>query len=176
MKQTERERVYLVKYLPNNLNQFKPIEIQVGDFFDSNAIDALKIRQKGNDYHLIKKEANSAQERVEHVIHIKEGEFKTLIGSTVQSHKKLRYLFPLNNLICELDIYKDKLSGYVRAEVEFDSEEEMNNFIPPEWFAEEITNINHEIHENLGTVTFDEMKERYRLRGIILDKVLLVNK
>ncbi|MFA6306684.1 MAG: hypothetical protein WCV70_03630 [Patescibacteria group bacterium] len=172
MKQTERERVYLVKYLPNNLNQFKPIEIQIGDFFDSNAVDALKIRQKGNDYHLIKKEDNSAQERIEHVIHIKEGEFKALIGATVQSHKKLRYLLPLNNLICELDIYKEKLSGYVRVEVEFDNDEDMLNFIPPEWFGGEITEINHEIHENLGVVTFAEMKERYRRRGIILEKVL----
>jgi len=165
----------LVKYLPNNLNQFKPTEIQVGDFFNSNAIDALKIRQKGDNYHLIKKEASSAQERIEHIIHIKEGEFKTLIGATIQSHKKVRYLFPLNNLMCELDIYKDKLNGYVRAEVEFNSEEEMNNFIPPEWFAEEITDINHEIHEDLGVVTFDQMKERYRQRGIALDKVLFKN-
>lgn len=172
MKNTERERVYLVKYLPDNINQFKPIEIQVGDFFDSNAIDALKIRQKGNEYHLIKKEANSVQERIEHVIHIKEGEFKVLIGAMIQSHKKIRYLLPLNNLTCELDIYKDKLSGYARVEVEFDNDEEMHNFIPPEWFAEEITDINHEIHENLGIVTFDEIKERYRQRGVTLNKVL----
>ena len=157
--------------MPDNLNQFKPIEIQVGDFFDSNAVDALKIRQKGSDYHLIKKEANSAQERIEHVIHIKEGEFRTLIGATVQSHKKIRYLLPLNNSICELDIYKDKLDGYVRVEVEFENDEDMLNFTPPEWFAEEITDINHEIHENLGIVTFEEMKERYLKKGIALKKI-----
>jgi CYTH domain-containing protein len=176
MKQTERERVYLVKYLPDNLDQLKPIEIQVGDFFDSNAVDALKIRQKGNDYHLIKKEANSAQERVEHIIYIKEGEFKALIGATIQSHKKVRYLLPFNNLMCELDVYKDKLDGYVRVEVEFDNNEDMLNFMPPEWFGAEITEINHEIHENLGLVTFNEMKERYRQREIVLEKVLLKNK
>lgn len=45
--------------------------IQVGDFYNSNAIDALKVRQKENNYELIKKERNSNYERIEHIINIK---------------------------------------------------------------------------------------------------------
>lgn len=168
MKQTERERVFLVKNLPADLNQYQPITIQVGDFFDSNSSDALKIRRKGDHCHLIKKHTNSALERIEHVIDIKPGEFDALIKATIQSHKKLRYFYPLGKYTCELDCYQDRLNGYVRVEVEFETEQELIDFTPPDWFGDEITEINHEIHEDLGIVTFDEMNERYAKHGLTL--------
>jgi adenylate cyclase len=176
MKQTERERVFLVKKLPIDISNYSPIPISVGDFFDSNSSDALKIRQKGDNFHLIKKETNSSHERIEHVINIKKGEFDALTKCTVQFHRKNRYLYPYGKYICEIDYYLDRLDGYVRVEVEFDNDEDMFNFTPPEWFADEITEINHEIHENLGIVAFAEMKERYAQRGITLNKILLPNK
>ena len=176
MKQTERERVFLVKELPSDINKYKPIPISVGDFFESNSTDALKIKQKGDDYYLIKKETNTAHEREEHIINIKEGEFNALIKCAVQFHRKNRYIYPCGKHSCEIDYYLDRLDGYARAEVEFDNNEDMFNFTPPEWFGSEITEINHEIHENLGKVTFGELKERYRQRGITLNKVLFVNK
>jgi len=176
MKQTERERVFLVKELPIDINKFAPTLISVGDFFESNSADALKIKQKGGNYYLIKKETNTAHERVEHIINIKEGEFTALIKCAVQFHRKNRYAYPYGKYLCEIDCYLDRLDGYIRVEVEFNNDKEMFNFIPPEWFGSEITEINHEIHENLGKVTFDEMKERYCRRGIILNKVLTANK
>lgn len=174
MKQTERERVFLVKELPFDLNKYVSTPISVGDFFDSNSSDALKIRQKGNNYHLIKKETNSTQERVEHVIDIKEDEFNILFKCTIQSHRKNRYIYPYDKYMCEIDYYLDRLDGYVRVEVEFDNDEDMLNFTAPKWFSSEITEINHEIHENLGIITFNEIKERYNKRGIILNKILLI--
>jgi len=172
MKQLERERVFLVEKLPTDINEYISIPISVGDFFESNDSDALKIRQKGDNYHLIKKETNSAHERVEHVINIKKGEFDALMKCAIQSHRKNRYMYPCDKHICEIDYYLDKLDGYARVEVEFDNNEDMFNFLPLKWFGSEITEINHEIHENLGVVTFDDMKERYHQRGIILNKVL----
>lgn len=176
MKQTERERVFLVKELPADIGKYIPTPISVGDFFESNSSDALKIRQKGDNYHLIKKETNTAHERVEHIINIKEGEFNVLIKCTVQSHRKNRYIYPYGKYMCEIDYYLDRLDGYVRAEVEFNNDEDMLNFTPPEWFGDEITEINHEIHENLGEVAFEEMKEKYRQRGIVLNKIPQVSK
>ncbi|MDP2736386.1 MAG: hypothetical protein Q8O59_01220 [bacterium] len=172
MKQTERERVFLIKELPVDINKYKPIPVSVGDFFESNSRDALKIKQKGDKYYLIKKETNTAQERVEHIINIKQGEFNVLVKCAAQLHRKNRYIYPYKNYECEVDCYLDRLDGYVRVEVEFDNDEDMLNFTPPEWFGAEITEINHEIHEDLGKVTFDEMKERYRQRGITLERVL----
>jgi CYTH domain-containing protein len=112
---------------------------------------------------------------VEHIIDIKEGEFNALVKCAVQFHRKNRYIYQYDKFICEIDYYLDRLDGYARAEVEFDNDEDMHNFIPPEWFGPEITEINHEIHENLGLVTFVEMKERYRQRGISMEKVSLTN-
>lgn len=172
MEQIEIEKVYLLKKLPPDLRKYQSTVIQVGDFYDSNAIDALKVRQKGDYYELIKKEKNSNHERIEHTIAIKKGEFNILIKATMQNHKKKRYFYPLGNNICEIDLYQNKLLGYVRAEVEFENEEKMKMFNPPDWFTEEITDINHEIHEDLGIVTFEEMKERYNKKGIKLNSII----
>ena len=172
MKQIEIEKVFLLKKLPPDLHKHQPTIIQVGDFYDSNAIDALKVRQKGNYYELIKKERNSNHERIEHIIVIKKGEFDVLINTTIQNHKKERYFYSLGDNICEIDIYQGKLLGYVRAEVEFKNEEKMKKFNPPDWFAEEITDINHEIHEDLGIVTCEEMKKRYNKKGIKLMPII----
>ncbi len=171
MQNIERERVFLVKKLPTAITSCIPTQIKVGDFFDSNSTDALKIRQKGDNYHLIKKETTSAQERLEHVINIKKGEFDILFNCTKQSHSKNRYILQVDKYEYEIDYYLGRLDGYVRVEVEFKNDKDMNSFNPPEWFGDEITEINHEIHENLGLVTFNEMIERYNKRGIILKKI-----
>ena len=172
MKQIEIEKVFLLKKLPSDLRKYQPTIIQIGDFYDSNTIDALKVRKKGNYYELIKKEKNSNHERIEHIVIIKKKEFDILIKTTIQNHKKERYFYPLGDNICEIDIYQNRLLGYVRAEVEFKNEKEMKKFNPPDWFAEEITDINHEIHEDLGIVTFKEMKERYNKKDIKLVSII----
>ena len=53
---------------------------------------------------------------------------------------KSRYKIPIeNNLTAELDIFKGDLDSLKLVEVEFGSVEEANNFIPPEWFGEDVT-------------------------------------
>lgn len=172
MIEIEIEKVYLAKFLPDDLYKYTPISIMVGDFYDSNSVDALKIRRKGDKYEIIKKEKISECERKESFIEIKKGEFDILFTATVQNHRKERYLYPLDEKhICEVDVYKDKLEGYVRLEVEFKDKDDSNSFVAPEWFGPEITSINHTIHEDLGLVTFKEMEERLRKEGINLKKV-----
>ena len=53
---------------------------------------------------------------------------------------KTRYLIPLNDkLTIELDIFSGELAGLLLAEVEFETEEAANQFVPPEWFGEDVT-------------------------------------
>ncbi|MBW2967850.1 adenylate cyclase [Candidatus Woesearchaeota archaeon] len=170
MRHTERERVFLVRGLPD-LSTLEPVLIRVGDFHDSNSIDALKIKQKGNRYLLVKKEGDSVEKRSEHQIPIKQGEFEILWPATVQNHEKLRYIIPYGPHSIELDIYKGKLEGYVRAEVEFASEDELKSFIPPPWFGPEITHLNHAIHADLGIVTFEDMEKRFKEKDIVLERL-----
>ena len=39
----------------------------------------------------------------------------------------------------ELDVFEGALAPLVLAEVEFETEEEANTFVPPEWFGEDVT-------------------------------------
>ena len=171
MKSQEYERVFLVESLPRGLASHKKIDIQVGDFYESNAVDALKIRRKGEACELIKKEGTLSKGRTEHVISIKRGEFDILFKATTQNHGKVRYFYPVGEYVAEIDLYKGKLDGYVRVEVEFPDAKSMKKFAPPDWFGAEITRYNHDIHENLGVITYNDMKERLRSKKITLARV-----
>jgi CYTH domain-containing protein len=171
MEEREIERTFLVNNLPANIAEVKNHVIKVGDFFDSNTIDALKIKQKGNKYFLIKKVGKNGFDRIEHAIEIKKGEFDVLWKVTLQNHQKVRYFYPLGKYLCEIDCYKDRLDGYVRVEVEFPNEEQANKFVAPDWFGEEITEHNHDIHEDLGIISFSDMEQRFREKNIQLKKL-----
>lgn len=168
MKNKEIERVFLIKYLPKDIEKYDPIFIKVGDFYKPTRIDALMIRQKGNQYELIKKEGTSLLNRTEHTISINKHEFHVLWQVVQRSHEKKRIFYPIGNLIGELDIYQGKLLNYVRIEVEFKDENEASNFVVPDWFGEEITLFNHEIHKDLGIISFDDLKRRFKEKNIDL--------
>lgn len=179
MKQIEIERVFLIKQLPLDIDKYKPVVMDTGDFYDSNKmgdvrVDHLTARRKDNNYEIRKKEGASEYKKTEDTISITKEEFDLLISVAPQRHQKEMYLYPLGNgRICELDVYSGKLTGYARVEVEFVDEEEMMGFIVPEWFGPEITELNHTIHKNLGIITFNDLKERYKEKGIDLAPVTL---
>jgi len=177
MQQIELERVFLVKKLPDNLSQYKPIKMRAGDFYDPNLlgasrVDHLNIRQKGNKYEIRKKEGASAYKKIEHTIYITREEFELLMKVATQKHEKNLYLYPIDKQhTSEIDIYLGKLAGYARVEVEFQNEKEMNKFVPPVWFGPEITEWNHTIHKNLGVIDFNKLKKRYKNKGIQLKPI-----
>ena len=39
----------------------------------------------------------------------------------------------------EFDVFEGKFEGLMLAEVEFETEEEANAFVPPEWFGRDVT-------------------------------------
>ena len=175
MDQIERERVFLLKEIPKDLLEFRSVDIKIGDVTASNDVNVLKVRQKGDAYEIIKKEIISAQEKKEYLIPLNKEEFNLLFSVTKRRHAKKRFFYPLDTHMCELDIYLDEMTGYARLEVEFDTINELEAFNPPSWFGEEITAINHEIHENLGEITCDIMEKRFKERGITFKKIYLPN-
>ena len=59
---------------------------------------------------------------------------------------KKRYLIPAkdagepgSHLTIELDVFEGAYQGLILAEVEFSSEDEANQFVPPAWFGREVT-------------------------------------
>lgn len=181
MKQIEIERVFLVKRLPSDINKYKPIAMDTGDFYNPDktgkvGVDHLTVRRKDDHYEIRKKESNSEYKKIEHTIRITKEEFDLLMSIVPQRHQKNMYLYPLGDeRMCEIDLYLGKLAGYARVEVEFKDEEEMKSFTPPEWFGAEITELNHSIHKNLGEITFADLKKRYNDKKIELTPVSVKN-
>ena len=55
---------------------------------------------------------------------------------------KKRYLIPVENrpdLTIEFDVFEGKFAGLMLAEVEFESIEDANAFVPPVWFTKDVT-------------------------------------
>lgn len=133
----EIERKFLIKNLPENLDNFTHYEIRQGYISTD---PTIRLRQKDNNYILTVKSAGLMKKQ-EYELDLTEEQFNRLWkkteGNTIE---KTRYIVPLNdNLKAELDIYKGPLSGFMNVEVEFSSTKEAILFDAPDWFGQEVT-------------------------------------
>jgi CYTH domain-containing protein len=156
----EIEKTFLVKNIPSNLGQYQAIPILQG--YISPLPTPLRIRKKGDKFELTKKiflKPNDYSSAEEINIYLTEYEFNKLWPLVEKYLEKIRYLIPLkDNLIAEMDVYQGKLKGLVVVEVEFKSEQEMNNFQPPEWFGKDITQKDFSANAFLAGKSFEEIK------------------
>lgn len=156
----EIEKTFLVKSIPQNLGSFKSYKIKQG--YISSSSSPLRIRQKGEKFELTKKiflKENDFSQAEETNIYLTEYEFNKLWPLVEKSLEKTRYIVPLDNgLIGELDIFLGLLDGLAFVEVEFDSEEKMNLFTPPDWFGKDITQEDFSTNAFLAGKSFEEIK------------------
>jgi adenylate cyclase len=133
----EIERKYLIKTLPEDLAQYPYKEIEQGYL---NTDPVVRIRRSNDTYTLtykgkglmVREEYNLPLTK-EAFCHLKEKIDGRLIT-------KRRYLIPLPpHYTIELDVFSGDLAPLQLAEVEFETEEEANSFIPPSWFGEDVT-------------------------------------
>ena len=133
----EIERKYLIKTLPEDLAQYPYKEIEQGYL---NTDPVVRIRRSNDTYTLtykgkglmVREEYNLPLTK-EAFCHLKEKIDGRLIT-------KRRYLIPLPpHDTIELDVFSGDLAPLQLAEVEFETEEEANSFIPPSWFGEDVT-------------------------------------
>jgi CYTH domain-containing protein len=134
----EIERKYLVKKLPESLEQFERKKIAQGYLCTS---PVVRIRRSNEDYYLTYKGAG-LMVRDEYNLPLNQDAYEHLLskidGLLIA---KTRYLIPLDNgLTAELDIFEGELAPLTLVEVEFSSTEDANAFTPPEWFGEDVTN------------------------------------
>jgi CYTH domain-containing protein len=65
--------------------------------------------------------------------------------------EKVRFKIPLGKHTIDFDMYKgNRFEGLMTAEVEFESVEEAEEFIPPDWFGEEKTDDSRYSNANLA--------------------------
>lgn len=133
----EIERKYLIDKIPFSLEGFCCRRIEQGYLCTE---PVVRIRRDDDTYYLtykskglmVREEYNLplTQEAYEHL--------KTKADGRIIS--KLRYMIPLaGSLTAELDLFQDDLAPLMLAEVEFDTVEEAEHFLPPEWFGEDVT-------------------------------------
>ncbi len=53
--------------------------------------------------------------------------------------EKVRHRVAVGAFVAEVDVYDGTLQGLCTAEVEFESEEEAESFVPPAWFGRDLT-------------------------------------
>ena len=134
----EIERKYLVKTLPENLENYECKQIAQGYLCTS---PVVRIRRSNDTYYLTYK-GEGLMVREEYNLPLTKETYAHLLPKfDGKKKKKKRYLIPLSEkLTAELDVFEQELSGLLLVEVEFDTVEEANNFVPPAWFGEDVTN------------------------------------
>ncbi len=149
----EIERKFTIRELPSDLENYPFHHIEQAYLNDS---PVVRVRKEDNEYYLTYKgsgmmareEANLPLNR-EAYYHLREKADGRIIS-------KKRYMIPLPNpvfqkkegfpgppsdysLTIELDVFDPPFAPLVMAEVEFGSREAAENFIPPDWFCEDVT-------------------------------------
>ena len=150
----EIERKYLVRQLPDDLEQYEHFEIEQAYLCTS---PTLRIRKMGDAYILTVKEKLSS---VSSAIHNREEEF--VLSEQAFQHlltkcdsgrvAKTRYRINLRQqmgdgayegLTAELDIFHGRHRGLMLVEVEFPNTQVANSFVPPDWFGEDVSSDYH---------------------------------
>lgn len=145
----EVKRKFLVKQLVN-LWEFESKEIE--QCYISFKPE-VRIRKSDDNYTLtIKSVSNLEREEVEITI-TKEKYQKLKKITDLNVVYKTRYFIPMEKYTCKLDVYHN-IKGLITVEVEFESKKDANNFIVPDWFGEEITNIEEFKNKNLAQYGF----------------------
>ena len=131
----EIERKFLPKTLPE-IHSFPCHRIEQA-YLCTNPV--VRIRQEDENYYLTYK-ANGFLAREEYNLPLTKESYKHLLkkadGNIIT---KKRILIPYESYTIELDLFEGCFSGLMIAEVEFDSTEQAERFIPPDWFGDDVT-------------------------------------
>ncbi len=118
----ELERTFLLKEIPKNLKNCKSVEIL--DIYIPQTVEhpILRVRKKGDAFEMTKKSpiiGSDSSEQGEQTIFLSTGEFSELLKLEGKKLRKIRYYYPVNNKIAEIDIFLDDLEGLALVDFEF---------------------------------------------------------
>ena len=133
----EIEKKYLLKELPD-LSSCEHHKIEQAYLCTG---PVVRVRREDENYYmtykgsgLMSREEYNLPLNAESYDHLKKKADGNIISKT-------RYLIPLekDQLVAEVDVFEKPFAPLIMAEVEFESEEQANAFVAPEWFGEEVT-------------------------------------
>lgn len=133
----EIEKKFIINKLP---------DIDLGDkvtykryFIYSNNGVEIRVQQKGEQYELERKEKISNLTSKKDKIIITYEEFEYFKSISTKEIIRDSYILHENDTEISLKIYHGNFEGLIRAEVEFETEQDANNFEIPSWLGREIT-------------------------------------
>ena len=132
----EIERKFLLKKLPENLEDYPSYEIEQAYLCQK---PVLRIRKSGDRFIMTMK-GSGLLAHEEYELPMDEEAYRRLLKkSEGRIITKRRYKIPCGSLTIELDIFSGCMEGLAMAEVEFPSENDALSFTPPEWFGKDVT-------------------------------------
>lgn len=136
----EIERKYLIHHVPFDLADYDFHMIEQAYLCTE---PVVRIRREDDNYYMTYK-AKGLMIREEYNLPLTEESYAHLLPkSDGNIISKKRYQIPYRdtsgNYTIELDIFSDVFEGLMLAEVEFETIEAAQAFIPPEWFGEDVT-------------------------------------
>jgi len=138
MKNTEIERKFLIKKLPEDLEKYSFHIIEQG-YLCTNPV--VRVRKQDEEYYLTYK-GKGLKVREEYNLPLTKEAYESMVKKSEGNIiTKKRYIIPIENsdLIIELDVFEGVFAPLIMAEVEFDSEAASDDFVKPDWFGEEVT-------------------------------------
>lgn len=142
----EIERKYLVKHVPEHLEQYPCKVIEQGYLCRKPTVRVRKSNDKfiltyKSDFGIENDDNRTAKVLNEVEVPLnEEGYLHLRKKADNQIIAKRRYLVPIEGgYTAELDIFEEQLKGLMLVEVEFPDEESANQFQAPEWFGEDVS-------------------------------------
>ena len=147
MNNMEIEKKYLVRHLPEGLENYPSRHLVQSYISRSPVIRLRKIEEKGQESFVLTVKGAGLSVREEFELDLTREQYERLRAKEEgRVLEKTRYLIPLENTDCgedkltaELDVFHGELSGLILVEVEFGSTGAMEAFVPPEWFGEDVS-------------------------------------
>lgn len=144
----EIEKKYLVRELPENLSEYPSYQLEQCYLCTG---PTVRVRRRDNDYILtyknrVKPSGNEKRLLVSDEVELpltKESYEHLREKADGKRITKTRYHIPYAGFWIELDIFHGDYEGFYLAEVEFETEEQAGEFVPPDWFGEDVSGDFH---------------------------------
>ncbi|MCR5672773.1 MAG: CYTH domain-containing protein [Lachnospiraceae bacterium] len=151
----EIERKFTIKELPKDLDSYDNHMIEQAYLTSE---PTIRVRREDDRFYMTYKGtggANTSLSHEEYNLPLTKESYETLSskadGNVI---RKKRILIPYEKHMIELDIFAEPFKPLVIAEVEFDSTDEADDFTPPEWFDEDVTDRREYRNAYLATIKF----------------------
>ena len=149
----EIERKFLIKQIPEGCTSFPCRQIEQAYL---NTDPVVRVRRDNDDYYLTYK-GKGLLSREEYNLPLNKEAYEHLLAKADGNIiTKKRYEIPDGTgKTIELDLFEGVFSGLTLAEIEFESIEEANAYIPPSWFTKDVTMDAAYHNSNMSKKKFD---------------------